>query len=103
VKGIGHNGLYYHFSLGPKVDASGETTDGEKFEDISQFKQCLMKEDGQLARNLVEQLTVYSTGAAIRFSDRPEISKILVKSREKGYGVRTLIHELVQSDLFIKK
>jgi hypothetical protein len=103
VKGIGHNGLYYHFSLGPKVDASGETTDGEKFEDIRQFKQCLMKEDGQLARNLVEQLTVYSTGAAIRFSDRPEITKILVKSREKGYGVRTLIHELVQSDLFIKK
>lgn len=103
VQGIGHNGNNFHFSLGPKVDASGELADGEHFDDIRQFKKCLLKDDEQLARNLTQQLVVYATGAAIRFSDRPRIERILANTREKGYGVRSLIHEIVQSELFINK
>jgi len=103
VKGIGHNGLNFHFSLGPKVDSSGELPSGEQFADVRQLKECLAKDDEQLARNLAQQLAVYATGAPIRFSDRPRIAKMLAKSQESGYGVRTLIHELVQSDLFLKK
>ncbi len=103
VKGIGHNGNNFHFSLGPPVDSSGETADGEKFADIREFKRCLLKDDEPLARNLLQQFIVYSTGAPIRYSDRPEIAKILAKTKESGYGVRTLIYELVQSDLFLNK
>lgn len=103
VKGIGHNGLNFHFSLGPKVDSSGELPTGEQFADVRQLKECLAKNDEQVARNLTQQLAVYATGAPIRFSDRPRIAKILANSRESGYGVRTLIHELVQSNLFLKK
>jgi mono/diheme cytochrome c family protein len=103
VKGAGHNGLNYHFSLGPKVDPSGELPDGRAFSDVRQLRQCLLKEEEQLARNLVQQLSVYATGARIRFSDRPKLAKILANTRATGYGVRSLILELVQSDLFIEK
>jgi hypothetical protein len=103
VKGIGHNGNYFHFSWGPKVDSSGEMPDGRPFADVRQLKECLLSDEEQLARNLVQQLTVYATGAPIRFSDRPKIEKILANCRESGYGVRSLIHELVQSELFLNK
>jgi len=103
VKGIGHNGNNFHFSLGPSVDSSGELPDGEHFADVRQFKKCLLKDDEQLARNLAQQLTIYATGAPIRFSDRLKIERILAKTRQNGYGVRSIIHELVQSDLFINK
>ncbi len=103
VKGAGHNGNKFHFSLGPKVDPTGELPNGEKFDDVRQLKACLVKDDQQLARNLVQQLTVYATGAPIRYSDRPEIEKILAKTKESGYGVKDIIHELIQSDLFLNK
>jgi hypothetical protein len=103
VKGIGHNGLYYHFGRGPSIDASGELPDGRSFRDVRDLKLLLLKDDEQLARNLVQQLTIYATGAPMQFSDRPHIAKILARSRKEGYGVRTLIHEIVQSDMFLNK
>jgi hypothetical protein len=103
VKGIGHNGNRFHFSLGANVDASGELPDGRKFDDVRQLKQCLASDPDQLARNLAQQLTIYATGAPIGFADRPVINKILAENQKNGYGVRDLIHQIVQSELFLKK
>jgi hypothetical protein len=103
AKGFGHNGLKFHFSEGPEVDSSGELPDGRKFKDVRELKQLLTKDDEQLALNLTEQLVIYATGADIQFSDRPQIGKILAHSRGNGYGVRTIIHDIVQSDLFLNK
>jgi hypothetical protein len=85
------------------VDSSGELPDGRKFRDIRELKQLLLENEEQLARNLTQQLVVYATGAPVRFSDRPAIGKILASSRAGGYGVRTLIQEIVQSELFLQK
>jgi len=103
VKGIGHNGLKFHFCQGPPVDCTGELPDGSRFQNVRDLKALLLKDDEQLARNLTRQLIVYATGAGIQFSDRPQISKILAKTRPAGYPVRSLIHEIVQSDLFRNK
>lgn len=103
VKGIGHNGLKFHYCLGPTVDSSGELPDGRRFQNVADLKDLLLKDDEQLARNLTQQLAIYATGAPIQFSDRPQISKILARTRPTGYGVRSLIHEIVQSDLFLNK
>ncbi len=103
VKGIGHNGNDFHFNLGPTVDTAGEMPDGRPFKDIRELKQCLLRDKEQLARNLTQQLLVYATGAPTRFSDRPEIAKILARTRPGGYGVRSLINEIVESDLFLNK
>jgi hypothetical protein len=52
---------------------------------------------------LLQQLIIYATGAPMQFSDRAEVAKILAHSRKSGYGIRTIIHELVKSDLFLNK
>jgi hypothetical protein len=85
------------------VDSSGELPDGRKFADVRQLKQCLASDPDQLARNLAEQLTIYATGAPIGFADRPVIEKILGQNRKNGYGVRDLVHQIVQSELFLNK
>jgi len=103
VKGSGHNGFLFHYALGPPVDCTGELPDGRKFTDVRQLKTLLLQDQEQLARNLVRQMSIYATGAPIRFSDRPAIAKILAQSRPDGYGVRTLVHQLVESDLFLNK
>jgi hypothetical protein len=103
VKGSGHNGLVFHFCTGVVVDPSGELPDGEKFANVSELRRLLLKHDEQLGRNLAQQLIVYATGAPVGFSDRPALAKILADSRAGGYGVRTLIHEIVQSDMFLNK
>jgi hypothetical protein len=103
VKGSGHNGLIFHFSNGPAVDSSGEMPDGEKFQDVRELKEILTGHDEQLARNLIQQLLVYATGAPAQFADRPQIANILARTRKSGYPVRSIIHEIVQSDMFLNK
>ncbi len=103
VKGSGHNGINVHYSWGLKVDPGGELPDGRTFRDVRELKHLLLADPELLARNLTQQLIIYATGAPIRFSDRPAIAKILAHTRPEGYGVRSLIHEIVESDLFLNK
>jgi hypothetical protein len=103
VKGIGHNGNFFHFGLGPDVDASGELPDGRPFQDVRELKRLLVSDQEQLARNLVRQLVVYATGAPVGFADRAAIEEILRANRSRDFPVRSLIHGVVQSDLFRNK
>lgn len=100
VKGIGHNGNNYDFSLGQPVDCSGQLWDGRPFANVSELKELLLTNEEQIARNLLQQLTVYATGAPIRFSDQLALQQILKDTQPSHYPTRTLILKLVQSPLF---
>lgn len=91
----------YH--QGKPVDPADVMSDGQKFANIDELKQILLKDKDRLARALTERLVTYATGAAPSPSDRPEIDAIVSRVREKGYGFRTLVHEVVQSKLFQTK
>ncbi len=103
VAGIGKGGLKFTFHYAQPVDAAGELWDGRSFRDIRDFKRLLLADERQLARNLARQFAVYATGAPVRFSDRPAIERILDRAAARGFGVRTLVHEVVQSELFLHK
>jgi len=103
VSGVGHNGLRFRFRTGPEVDATGELADGRRFQDVRELKQCLLRDSRQVARNLLERLVVYATGAPIGFSDRLTIEQILARQEAGGFRVRELLHEVVQSELFTHK
>jgi len=101
--GLAKSGQKFAFHYALPVDASGELPDGRKFRDVREFKELLLADEKQLARNLARQLTVYATGAPVRFADRERIEGILDRAASSHYGVRSLIHELVQSELFRNK
>ncbi|MEO7598687.1 MAG: DUF1592 domain-containing protein [Opitutus sp.] len=101
--GRGKNGHAFVFHYALPVDAAGALPDGRPFGDVREFKRLLRNSEVQIARNLARQLTIYATGAPIRFSDRPHIEQILHDAEASQYGVRSLIHGIVQSPLFLNK
>ncbi|MBY0504600.1 MAG: DUF1592 domain-containing protein [Bryobacteraceae bacterium] len=102
-KGRGKNGQPFEFHYALPVDSSGTLPDGRAFANVHDFKRLLKGEDETLARNLARQLTVFATGAPVRFGDRARIEQMLEKAKAQNYGVRSLIHEVVQSELFRSK
>jgi hypothetical protein len=74
--------------------------DGRAFTDVRRLKELLIEDEITIARNVVKQLMIYATGAPIGFSDRREIEAILARTRPNSYGVRSIVHEIVQSRLF---
>lgn len=87
---------------GPAVDCSGKTPDGKTFADIRELRALLVRQPEQLAQGLARHLVTYATGAPVTAIDQPEIDA-LVKSIGGDYGVRALIHAVVQSGLFRSK
>lgn len=88
---------------GLDVEKGGQTHDGKSFKDIDDYKRFLLADRDQLARNVVEKLVIYATGADIQFADREAIDQIVAKTRGKNHGLRTLLHEVVQSPMFLNK
>jgi len=90
-------------SRGRDVESHGRTAGGHAFRNIDQYRQILLRDKDQLARNLATKLTIYSTGADIQFADREVIEQLVAKSRADGYRFRSLLHDVVQSRLFLNK
>ncbi|MGI8423833.1 MAG: DUF1588 domain-containing protein, partial [Chloroflexota bacterium] len=96
-------GVPVHHFVGLAVDPSGETAAGRAFADTEQFKKLLLEDDRKLARNFVGQLLVYATGTPPGYADRAAVEAILDRAKPSRYGLRTLVHEVVQSPLFQNK
>ncbi len=103
VPGFGKGGQPFAFHNGKPVDCSGILPDGRAFADVRDLKRLLLKDERQIARNLTQQLVIYSTWAPVRFADRPKVEAILDRARSNGYGVKSLIHGIILSELFRNK
>ena len=103
IEGFGKNGQPFTFRRGPPVDASGNLPSGKAFSDIDQAKKLLIEDERAIAKNLLQQLAVYATGAPMRFSDRVEVDLILDRLAKEHYPVRSIIAEIVTSNLFLNK
>jgi hypothetical protein len=103
VVGRTKEGHPFAFRFTLPVDSSGELDDGRRFSNIHEFKNLLLSDEELVVRNLVNQLVLYATGAPVRFSDRAAIDRIMANAKAKEYGLRSLIQEIVQSELFLNK
>ena len=92
---------YAPYQLGLPVDASGITSDGASFRGFADYQQVLLdNEMDAISYNLADQLITFSTGAQVEFSDRDAVNEILSSTKDQNYALRTMIHEVVASDLF---
>lgn len=97
-------GRQYGYGLPCETDAA--LTDGRKFANLDEFKSLLLSDAttrDQIARNVTEKLLTYATGHALDFADRAAVTDILNRIKTKNYGLRTLLHEVVQSSTFRNK
>lgn len=101
VTGVDPAGHAFEYHVGQAIDSAGKLLSGKSFADVRDLKKLLASKSRQLARNLLHQFTLYSTGTPVRYSDRREIQAILDRCRDNGYRVRDLIHALVESRIFL--
>jgi len=91
----------YHFGL--PVDCSGTMPDGKPFKNVAELRNLLVQNPGQLASAMATHLLIYGTGAELSFADRPALDQILTRAKPAKYGLRSLLHEVIQSELFRTK
>jgi hypothetical protein len=103
VKGLGKNGQPFEYHWALPVDSTGVLPDGRKFEGIRDLKALLLTDEEQLARNMAKQLVVFATGAPVRFSDQAQLEEIVRATKGDQYGLRSLVQQIVLSDLFRSK
>lgn len=89
--------------LGLPVDQGDVMPDGRRFRNVIEFKQALLADRDQLARNVLEKLTTYATGTPPSRADRKVIDTLVAQTRADGHRFRDLVHALIQSPLFLRK
>ena len=93
----------YQYGLGQPIEVADTLPDGRPFSDINELKRLFLADPEQIARCITEKLITYATGQPVGFDDRQAVDKILAKAKASDYGLRTLIHALVASELFRSK
>ena len=88
---------------GPDVEVGDKMPDGRSFADIEEYKRLVLMNPEVVARSLANRLITYATGAEVQFADREIVDQIVVRAASKNYGLRSLIHEVVQSRPFLNK
>ena len=88
---------------GAAIDPSGTAAGGEPFDGLLSWQKLYASQPELIARGFAEQFLTYATGAPIRYSDQPAIDRIVADSESSGYGIRTLIHAALTSEVFLKK
>jgi mono/diheme cytochrome c family protein len=88
---------------GLPVDAAGVTPDGKKFGGVRDLRTLLAADPSQLARGVTRHLLTYATGAPATPVDDPAIEAIAASTAASNYGLRSIVHAVIQSDAFRSK
>ena len=85
----------------PKIDSSGKFPSGETYKDFADFKTVLLQQRHRLfVRNLITQLLTYCTGRHMERTDQFEIEDIQSKVQQESNSLRTMVVEVLTSEIF---
>jgi mono/diheme cytochrome c family protein len=93
----------YQYGEGPAVEAGDQLADGRPFADLAEFKALLLARPERIGRCVTEKLLIYATGHPVGYSDHEEIDRILEQTKASDYGLRSLVHAVVASEVFRRK
>jgi PAS domain-containing protein len=91
------------YRLGSAVDPSGRLPDGSAFAGPAEFKKLALRQGDVVTRCLASKLVTYSTGRVTEPGDLLALDSMVAESKRHGYGLRTLLHAVIQSELFVNK
>lgn len=89
------------YRVGPTVEKGGQLPDGRTFAGFVEFRRLLQQEPETIARALAEKLLVYGCGRPVTAADRQAVEAVVEASRNKDFGLRSMIHAVVDSELFL--
>lgn len=91
-----------NYRRGPDVEPADQLADGRAFADFPEFRERLMEDPDQIAKAIATKLLVYGTGRRITPAERSTVEAVASQAKENDLGLRSMIHAVVDSDLFLQ-
>lgn len=86
------------------IDPRGVMPDGERqFASYLEMRQHLASERDAMLAGLTESMMTYALGRTVGFTDKEVVEQIVHETAKEGYGLRTLVTKIVQSQAFLTK
>ncbi len=89
------------YRKGPDVESSFELADGREFDSFVQFRQQMVEDKPLVARAIAEKLLIYATGRRMGLPQREAANQIVAETLKNDHGLKSMIHAVVESDLFL--
>ena len=90
-------GQWRDSDAGKPIDNSGELADGTHFNGPGELRAALLARKDLFVHNLTAKLLGYALGRGLTPRDGCTVDAIVERVREKGYGSKTLMQEIVLS------
>ena len=97
------NGEGFRVRNAPELNVSGAFPNGERFESLAEHKAGLLRRKSQFVENVVKQVMTYALTRPIGYSDRQTVDAITETVQRNDDRFRTLIREVIGSELFQSK
>jgi hypothetical protein len=81
---------------GQKVDATGEMSNGAKFNGPAELKHILVGRRDEFVRNLAEKMLAYALGRGLEYYDVPTVRQIVKAVRAQDYRMTALVFEIAK-------
>ena len=98
-KGIRHKA----YTIGRDVETDGELITGEKFAGFRELRELMAKRPEPVVRSMATKLLVYASGRPMTAADRPSVDAVVEAAKKNGYGLRSMIHAVVESEMFHRR
>lgn len=88
---------------GQWINAGYTLSDGRQFRNVDEFQTLVTADPKKLAANAAEKLLTCGTGCPVTFADRFDVRQIVDQSAESGFGFRSILTNVILSDVFQSK
>ena len=88
---------------GPRIDTAAILANGREVKDLMEYKAMLVEREPQIVKCLTEKMLTYATGRLLESGDRGEVNQICRELSNDENRLRSLVHLVVQSEIFRTK
>lgn len=85
------------------ISPQGELADGRSFSGPTELVEILSQREDSVAKNFTERLLTYALGRGLQRPDRCDVDKILERSKQNGYTIKSIVEGISQSDAFLQR
>lgn len=85
------------------IAPQGELADGRAFSGPTELVEILSQREDSVAKNFTERLLTYALGRGLQRPDRCDVDKILERSKQNGYTIKSIVEGIAESDAFLQR
>ncbi len=99
---VGERVAKTNYRVGPSVEQGGQFADGRTFSDFQDYRQQLLQHPDGIVRAMAAKLLVYGCGRPLTVANRHSVDAVVAEARANDFGLRSMLHAVANSDLFLR-